>query len=88
MAVKIVRAGLKMIPLALAIVGLAVSAYWIGLLHGQRKALGIQPAQASAPASNSAPDTAALQKQAADVPFPTTAPGPVTRETDTIVSCA
>src|ERR1035437_6947154 len=67
MAVKIVSAGLKMIPLALAVVGLAVSAYWVGLVRGQQKALGTQPAQASAPASNSAPDTANLLKQAADL---------------------
>src|ERR1035437_3939832 len=67
MAVKIVSAGLKMIPLALAVVGLAVSAYWVGLVRGQQKALNNQPAQASAPASNSAPDTANLQKQAADL---------------------
>src|ERR1035437_2796082 len=67
MAVKIVSAGLKMIPLALAVVGLAVSAYWVGLVRGQQKALNDQPAQASAPASNSAPDTATLQKQAADL---------------------
>jgi chaperonin cofactor prefoldin len=67
MAVKIVRAGLKMIPLALAIVGLAVSAYWIGLVHAQREALNHQAARASAPAPNSAPDTATLQKQAADL---------------------
>src|ERR1035437_7663889 len=67
MAVKIVRTGLKMIPLALAIVGLAVSAYWVGLLRGQQKALNSQPAQASAPASNSAPDSTTLQKPAADL---------------------
>jgi hypothetical protein len=67
MAVKIVRTGLKMIPLALAVVGLAVSAYWIGLVRGQQKALNNQPAQASAPASNSAPDSATLQKPATDL---------------------
>ena len=39
MAVKLVRAGLKVIPLALTVVGLAVSAYWIGLVHAQREAL-------------------------------------------------
>lgn len=67
MAVNIVRAGLKFIPLALIVVGLAVSAYWIGLVHAQREVLNHQPARAGAPASNSTPDTATLQKQAADL---------------------
>jgi chaperonin cofactor prefoldin len=67
MAVSIVRAGLKIIPLALIAVGVAVSAYWIGLVHAQRDALRNPPANASAPAPNSAPDNATLQKQTADL---------------------
>src|ERR1017187_7296808 len=67
LAVRIVRAGLEIIPLALIAVGVAVSAYWIGLVHAQRDALRNPPANASAPAPNSAPDNATLQKQTADL---------------------
>src|ERR1039457_7036259 len=67
MAVCIVRAGLKIIALAMLAVGLPVSAYWIGLMQATREALRNPPANASAPAPNSAPDNATLQKQTADL---------------------
>src|ERR1039457_5276811 len=67
MAVSIVRAGLKIIPLALIAVGVAVSAYWIAPVHAQPAALRNPPANASAPAPISAPDNATLQKQTADL---------------------
>ena len=66
MAVRIVRAGLKIIPLTLTVVGLVVSAYWIGLVHAQREALRNPSANGGAPAPISVPDNASLQKQTAD----------------------
>ena len=66
MAVSIVRAGLKIVPLALVAVGVVVSAYWIGLVHAQREALRNPLACAGAPAPISVPDHATLQKQTAD----------------------